>query len=128
MDVTRDDTATGTSIIQATTTGISVSSTNAVNQMADALSHHFVLTLTRSGTSMLVSLQKDNNGAITGTDATPVGFVFDEVAIGVRSSAAMDTRWDNIEVEYVPFVPEPASCALASFLAVGLLARKRAPR
>jgi hypothetical protein len=123
MDVTRDDTPTGTSILQATTTGIGVSSTNAVNQFADSLSHHFELILERSGTSMLVSLQKDSNAAITGTDATPVGFVFDEVALGVRSSAATDMRFDNIEVEYI--VPEPASLGMLMFGAAALAVQRR---
>jgi hypothetical protein len=124
MDVTRDDTATGTSIIQATTTGLGISSTNAINQLSDALSHHFELSLTRSGTSLLVSLQKDGNAAITGTDATPVGFVFDEVALGLRSGATYDVRFDNIQVEYV-LIPEPASLGLAGLGAMALAARRR---
>jgi hypothetical protein len=129
LDITRDDTATGTSIIQATTTSLGISSTNAVDQMSDALSHHFELTLTRSGTGMLVSLQKDANTAISGTDATPTGFVYDEVALGVRSNAAMDMRFDNIQVEFVPGVPEPGTLALASLMAgFGLLPRRRLSR
>jgi hypothetical protein len=126
MDVTRDDTATGTSIIQATATGISVTSTNAVNQMVDALKHHFELSLTRVGTGLLVSLQKDANGAISNTDATPTGFVFDEVALGLRSNASMDIRVDNIQVEYLQ-VPEPAGVFLfgAGSLLASLLARRR---
>jgi hypothetical protein len=126
MDVTRDDTPTGTSIIQATTTGIGVSSTNAINQMlVDGLGHHFELTLTRSGSGLLVSLQKDSNAAISGTDATPVGFTFDEIALGVRSNAAMDLRFDNIQVEHVVPVPEPTSLALAAIAGAGLLARRK---
>jgi len=124
MDVTRDDTPTGTSIIQATTTGIGVSSTNAANQMLiDGLGHHFELTLTRSGSSMLVSLQKDSNGAISGTDATPPTFTFDEIALGVRSNAAMDLRFDNIQLEHI--VPEPTSATLAALAGLGLLARRK---
>jgi hypothetical protein len=125
MDVTRDDTPTGTSILQATTTGIGVSSTNSVNQLVDNLSHHFELTLTRSGSGMLVSLKQDSNTAISNTDATPVGFTFDEIALGLRSNAAMDTRWDNIQLEYIPAVPEPASLTLAAIAGVGLLARRK---
>jgi hypothetical protein len=127
MDVTRDDSATGTSIIQATTTGISISSTNAANQMSDALKHHFELSLTRVGTGLLVSLQKDANGAISGTDATPTGFVFDEVALGLRSNASMDIRVDNIQVEYVQ-VPEPAGILMlgAGSLLAHVLVRRRA--
>lgn len=124
MDVTRDDTATGTSIIQATTTGLSISSTNSVNQLVDALKHHFELSLTRSGTSLLISLQQDSNAAITGTDATPVGFVFDEVALGVRSNAAFDVRFDNIAVEYI-LAPEPASLGLIGLATCGLWLRRR---
>ena len=122
MDVTRDDSLAGT-IIQGTTTGIGVASTNAVNQFADALKHHFELTLMRSGTSMMVTLQKDANAAISGTDATPVGFVFDEVALGLRSNAAMDMRFDNIQVEYI--VPEPASLGMVLLGACGLGLRRR---
>jgi hypothetical protein len=124
MDVTRDDSATGTSIIQATATGISISSTNAANQMADALKHHFELSLKRVGTGLLVTLQKDSNGPISGTDATPTGFVFDEVALGVRSSAANDLRFDNIQVEYLQ-VPEPAGILLLAFAAGAALAGRR---
>ena len=80
---------------------------------------------TRSGTGMLVSLQKDSNAAISGTDATPTGFVYDEVALGVRSNAIMDLRFDNIQVEYVPGVPEPASILLTGLGGVLLLSRKR---
>jgi hypothetical protein len=109
MDVTRDDTPTGTSILQATATNLSISSTNAINQMlADGVGHHFELTLLRFGSSMIVTLQKDANAAISGTDASPPAFVYDEVALGVRSSAATDMRFDNIQVEYQP-VPEPAT-------------------
>jgi hypothetical protein len=119
MDVTRDDTPTGTSIIQATATGLSISSSNTADRLADALKHHFELTLIRSGTSMLISLQQDSNPAISGTDTTPPGsFVFDEVALGVRSNAAMDMRFDNIQVEYIP---EPASLCLLAIAAGALL-------
>lgn len=125
MDVTRDDSATGTNIIQATTTGISVTSTNAADQFSDTLKHHFELSITRSGTSMLVSLQKDSNPAISGTDASPPGFVYDEVALGLRSNAAMDMRFDNIEVEYIP-VPEPTSlCLLTIAVVASMLGRRR---
>ena len=117
MDVTRDDSATGTNIIQATTTGISLTSTNAADQFSDILKHHFELSITRSGTGMLVSLQKDSNPAIAGTDPSPPGFVYDEVALGLRSNAAMDMRFDSIEVEYVA-VPEPITLYLLA-IAVG---------
>lgn len=120
MDVTRDDSATGTNIIQATTTGIGVASTNAADQFSDTLKHHFALSITRSGTSMLVSLQKDSNPAISGTDASPPGFVYDEVALGLRSNAAMDMRFDNIQVEYLP-VPEPATVGLLLIAAQAVL-------
>jgi hypothetical protein len=123
MDVTRDDSVTGTSIIQATATGISTTSTNLADQFTDALKHHFELTLQRSGTSMLVKLQKDSNPAISGTDASPVGFVFDEVALGVRSSAATDMRFDNIQVQYI--IPEPASLGLLLVGFGGLALRRR---
>ncbi len=123
MDVTRDDTATGTSIIQATATGISIASTNAVNQLSDALKHHFELSLTRVGTGMFISLQKDSNPAISGTDATPPGFVYDEVALGLRSNAAMDMRFDNIQVAYLP-VPEPASLFIFAIAAGALVLRR----
>jgi hypothetical protein len=127
LDITRDDTPSDSTIIQATTTGLSISSSNSVNQLADALKHHFVLTLTRSGTSIQASLQEDSNAAISGTDASPanVGFTFDEVAIGVRSSASMDTRWDNFEVDYVPGLPEPGSLALLGVGAMAMLRRSR---
>ena len=125
MDVTRDDTATGTSILQATATSLSISSSAAANQLtADGLGHHYVLTLTRSGTGLQVSLQKDGNAAISGTDATPTGFVFDEAVIGVRSNSAMDTRWDNMQVEYIPGVPEPASFSLLGIGAVAAMLRR----
>ena len=129
MDVTRDDTPTGTAIIQATTTGIGVASTNAADQMTDALSHHFELSLLRSGTGLVVTLQKDSNPAISNTDATPTGFVFDEVALGLRntSSVVLDVRFDNIQVEYTP-APEPASFALLTLGAAGALLRRRARR
>jgi hypothetical protein len=123
MDVTRDDTATGTSIIQATATGISVTSTNAADQFSDILKHHFELSIMRSGTGMLVSLQKDGNPAISGTDASPPGFVYDEVALSVRSSAAMDMRFDNIQVEYIP-VPEPAAMSLLAIATGALMLRR----
>jgi hypothetical protein len=126
MDVTRDDSATGTSIIQATTTGLSIASSNSADQvLADGSSHHFELSLTRSGTSLLISLQEDAHAAISGTDATPTGFVFDEVALGVRSNASMDTRWDNIQVEYVAAVPEPTAVGVLGLAGMGLLYRKR---
>jgi hypothetical protein len=124
MDVTRDMEAGNTAILQATATSIGVSSTNSVNQLVDALKHHFELSLTRSGTGLVVSLQQDNNAAISGTDATPTGFVFDEVAIGLRSNAAMDTRWDNIQVEYIP-IPEPGTLCLVLIGALGLVLPRR---
>jgi len=125
MDVTRDDSATGTNIIQATTTGISLTSTNAADQFSDILKHHFELSITRSGTGMLVSLQKDSNPAISGTDASPPGFVYDEVALGLRSNATMDMRFDSIQVEYVP-VPEPTTLyLLAIALGAATFGRRR---
>ncbi len=124
MDVTRDDSTTGT-IIQGTTTGIGVASTNAANQLLITdLKAHFELTLERSGTSMIVTLQRDSNAAITGTDASPPSFTFNEVALGLRSNAAMDIRVDNIQVEYVP-IPEPGGMALALLAACGLAVRWR---
>ena len=122
MDVTRDDSATN--IIQGTTTGIGVASTNAADQMADALKRHFELTLQRSGTGMLVTLQQDANPAISAVDATPTGFTFNEVAIGLRSNAAMDMRFDNIQVEHIA-IPEPASLGLLLIGACGLGIRRR---
>ena len=72
---------------------------------------------------MLVTLQQDSNAAISGTDATPPGsFIFDEVALGVRSNAAMDMRFDNIQVEYIP---EPASLGMLLIGACGLAMRRR---
>jgi hypothetical protein len=68
---------------------------------------------------MIVTLRKDANAAISGTDATPPSFVYDEVALGVRSSAATDMRWDNIQVEYQP-VPEPATFGIC-LIAIGAL-------
>ena len=123
MDVTRDADGLTTTIIQATTTGIGVASTNAADKLDDTLSHHFELTLTRSGTGMLVSLIQDGGPAISNTDASPPGFTFNEVAFGVRSNAAMDLRIDNVVVEHV--VPEPSSLALAGVAAGGLLARRK---
>src|SRR4051812_7531520 len=73
MDVTRDDSATGT-VLAGTATSLSITSSNAANQIVDANKHHFELTLTRSGSGMIVSLQQDSNAAISGTDATPPSF------------------------------------------------------
>lgn len=124
MDVTRDDTPLGTSaILQATTTGISVSSTNAGDKLDDTLSHHFEMTLERVGTGLRVTLKQDDNPAISNIDATPTGFTFEEVAFGVRSNAVMDLRIDNIQLEHA--IPEPSSLALAGLAAGGLLARRK---
>jgi hypothetical protein len=123
MDVTRDADGLTTSIIQATTTGIGVSSTNAADKLDDVLSHHFELTLTRSGTGMVVSLIQDGGPAISNTDASPPGFTFNEVAFGVRSNAAMDLRIDNVSVEHV--IPEPAGLAAIGLAATGLLGRRK---
>ena len=127
MDVTRDDSSDTAAILQATTTGLGISSTNSVNQMSDANYHHFVLSLTRSGTGIAISLQKDSNAAITGTDASPTGFTFDEVALGVRSNAAMDLRFDNVQLAYTAAAPEPASLGLLA-CGAGLLLRRRSRR
>jgi len=126
MDVTRDDSAAGT-VIGGTATGIGISSTNSVNQLVDAAKHHFELTLTRSGTGLFITLQQDGNPLISGTDATPVpgNFTFNEAMLSTRSNAATDYRFDNIQVEYVPFVPEPTSSAAVGLVATGLLARRR---
>ena len=113
MDVTRDDSA-GATIIQGTNYGHrrgSFSNNVADQLLTTVLKNHFELTLQRSGTSLIVTLQKDANPAISGTDTTPTGFVFDEVALGVRSTAATDMRFDSIQVEYVA-IPEPASIGL----------------
>jgi hypothetical protein len=129
MDVTRDDSAAGT-VIGGTATGLGISSTNAVNQLVDNAKHHFELSLTRSATGLLISLQQDGNAAISGTDATPVpgNFTFTEAMLSTRSNAATDYRFDNIQVEYVPFVPEPASIAAIGMIATGLIARRRSRR
>jgi len=119
MDVTRDDSATGTNILQATTTGLGIASSNNADQFNDTSKHHFELTIQRFGSSMIVTLQ-NNSTTISGTDASPPGFVYDEVALGVRSNAAMDLRIDNLQVEYQP-VPEPATFGIALVSAGALL-------
>jgi hypothetical protein len=125
MDVTRDDSATGT-VIGGTATSLSITTTNAANQITDNAKHHFELTLTRSGTGLAITLQEDGNPLISGTDATPVGgFTFNEAMLTARSNAATDYRFDNIQVEYLPFVPEPSSIAAISLVATGLLAKRR---
>ena len=126
MDVTRD--AEAVNIIQATTTGISVSSTNANDQLLiDGVGHHMEMILTRSGTGMVVSLQKDSNAVISNTDAAPPSFVFDEVALGVRSAAAFDVRFDNITVDYIA-APEPTAFTLLTLGAAGSTLRRRSRR
>jgi hypothetical protein len=126
MDVTRDDTSDTAAILQATATSLGISSTNAVNQLVDTNKHHFVLTLTRNGTTMAVSLQQDSNAAISGTDATPPGgFIYNEIAFGVRSNAAMDLRIDNVSLDYTA-APEPAAFTLLTLgAAAGSLRRRR---
>ena len=123
MDVTRDDTPTGTALIQATTTGIGVASTNAADKLDDTLSHHFEMTLRREGSGLRVTLQQDSNPAISNVDATPTGFTFQEIAFGVRSNAAMDIRVDNIEISHD--VPEPTALAALGLAAGGLIARRK---
>jgi hypothetical protein len=122
MDLTRDDSATG--IIGGTQTSIGVSTANTADRVTDALAHHMVMTLTRNGTSLNVSLKFDNQTAITGTDATPVGFTFNEVMLMTSSAAALDLRFDNVNVQYVAAVPEPASSGLL-VLAGGFGLRRR---
>ena len=82
--------------------------------------------MTRSGANMLVSLQNDSNGAITGTDTAPPGFTFDEIALGVHSDGnqAILLDIDNIQLEYIQ-VPEPASAALLTLAGASLLARRK---
>ena len=121
MDVTRDDSSTG--LIQGTANGISISSSNVNNKLDDATKRHFELTLKRVGTGLLISLQQDSNPTISGTDANPIGFTFNEIAFGPRSNAAMDLRLDNVQVEHV--VPEPTSLALLALGGSALLARRR---
>jgi hypothetical protein len=125
MDVRRD--ADDAQILQAAAAGISCSTSNTAYQLVDANKHHFELSLTRSGTSLIVSLAQDGLAPITGTDASPVpaNFTFNEVALGVRSSAAMDTRWDNIQVEYQQAVPEPAGLGIIATFTGALIARRR---
>ena len=127
MDVTRDDTSDTAAILQATATSLGISSTNSINQLVDTNKHHFVMTLTRSGTSMLVSLQQDSNAAISGTDASPPGgFTYNEIAFGVRSNAAMDLRIDNVQLDYIPNVPEPGAFALIGLVTgAGAIRRRR---
>jgi hypothetical protein len=125
MDLTRDDSGDTATIIGGTATGLSATSTNAANQLANDTVRHFVLTLTRSGTGLAYSLQQDGNAAITGTDATPTGFTFNEVSFSARSSAAMDLRMDNIEVEYTAAVPEPAAAAIFALATTALGLRRR---
>jgi len=127
MDLTRDNTSADT-IIGGTATSLSATSTNAANQLDDDTVRHFVLTLTRNGTSLDYSLQQDNNAAITGTDASPTGFTFNEASFSARSSAAMDLRLDNIEVEYTAAVPEPASAAVLALATAALALRRRRAR
>jgi hypothetical protein len=125
MDARKD--ADDAQILQAAAAGIGASSTNTADQLVDTNKHHFELTLTRSGSNLLVSLQQDSNPTISGTDTSPISgnFTFNEVAIGVRSSAAMDTRWDNIEVDYVPGAPVPEPAGLAATALAGVLVRRR---
>jgi len=128
MDIVRDD-SNSVNILGATATSLSpaVQSTTAANQLTDALKHHFELSLTRSGTSMLLSLQEDSNTILTGTDASPgtVGFTFNEVMFTARSNSISDYRLDNIEVSTTAAVPEPAGITTLGVAGIGLLARRR---
>jgi hypothetical protein len=132
MDVVRDDSNTAT-ILGSTATALSPSlqSTDTANQIVDANKHHFVMTLTRSGSNMMVSLQQDSNAALTGTEKAVVNlsaFTFNEVMLTARSNALTDYRFDNIEVDYTPAVPEPTGLAALATAAAGMLVRRKIRR
>jgi len=68
--------------------------------------HFATLTIRRSGTSLVVSSSIDGQALASGTDASPVSYVFSEAAVAVQA-ATSPFIIDDLRVEYSPATVTP---------------------
>jgi hypothetical protein len=70
---------------------------------AGTSTHTAFLTITRTGSTLVVSGQIDNLAVATGTDAAPITYAFDQLAVTLAgASLTSPIRIDNVTVEYFP--------------------------
>ncbi|HSH94714.1 MAG TPA: hypothetical protein VK968_11260 [Roseimicrobium sp.] len=113
--------------VDTTSSGVGVTtSPTPTLSINDTLSHSFVMTLTRTGTTSLLYSATIDGNTFTGTSSAIASnsFTFDRILIG-EGSAALFFNIDNVNVT-LGAIPEPSTyAALTGLSALGLVALQR---
>jgi hypothetical protein len=118
------NTATRTSIVDGTFTGLTDGIGNGIN-LAAATPYAVSLTIARTGASSISMTYAINGLTFTGTDSLATNFTFDTFGwkkgdLNGSASGGESLFLDDIVVSYSS-IPEPSSIALLSALAIGMV-------